>query len=48
MFLKSYHCTAPGKTLFTKLDPSLAIGFYCKTYDEFEKFCTFVENVSFN
>ena len=44
--IRSFHCHIPGKTSFAKLDPSLAIGFYCKSIDEFEQFCNFINNVS--
>nr|CAB3224203.1 cysteine protease ATG4A [Phallusia mammillata] len=35
----TYHCATPGKMLLTQLDPSLALGFVCKTRDSFEQLC---------
>jgi hypothetical protein len=32
---------------FEALDPSLALGFYCKTKDEFQEFCNFIDEVVF-
>jgi len=30
----SFHCGTPSKIAFNKLDPSIAIGFYCRTLNE--------------
>lgn len=35
----TYHCRAPQKIHFSDVDPSLAIGFYCRTKQEFEHWC---------
>jgi len=35
----TFHCENPSKTPFTKLDPSLAIGFLCSTLDDLNKLC---------
>jgi len=38
----SYHCAVPASRMsFSKLDPSMALGFFCKTEIEFEQFCEF-------
>ena len=42
---RSFHCTSPSKTAFTKLDPSLAIGFYCDTINDFDKLCEHIKMV---
>lgn len=41
----SFHCASPSKLAFSKLDPSIAIGFYCKSRDEFNEFCDFIKKV---
>jgi cysteine protease ATG4 len=41
----SFHCASPSKTAFSKLDPSLAIGFYCKSLKEFDDLCDTVRKV---
>ena len=35
----SYHCSHVASMPATNLDPSLAIGFYCRNKDDFENFC---------
>ena len=42
----SYHCDFPRKILFDDIDPSLALGFFIKTYDQFSKFCQHIQSVS--
>ncbi len=41
----TYHCENPSKIPFNKLDPSLAIGFYCATLKEVHSLCDFVKMV---
>lgn len=36
--LESYHCACPRKLAFESMDPSCALGFYCRTEADFEKF----------
>ncbi len=42
----SFHCASPSKTAFSKLDPSVAIGFYCQTLKDFDELCHYVKNVA--
>lgn len=35
----SYHCSTVRSMDFDSIDPSLAIGFYCRDKDDFEDFC---------
>jgi len=35
--LQTFHCMCPRKLSFTKMDPSCAIGFYCRTREELDK-----------
>lgn len=42
---KSFHCANAGRILFTKLDPSIAIGFYIKSLNELNSFCDLVKKV---
>ncbi|KAI8772153.1 cysteine protease ATG4B [Biomphalaria glabrata] len=36
----SYHCsTPPSRMIFSKLDPSIALGFYCKDEEDFNNWC---------
>jgi hypothetical protein len=38
----SYHClTPPSRMSFSKLDPSIAVGFYCETKEDLDNLCTF-------
>eukprot|EP01122_Echinamoeba_exundans_P012447 TRINITY_DN5199_c0_g1_i1.p1 TRINITY_DN5199_c0_g1~~TRINITY_DN5199_c0_g1_i1.p1 ORF type:complete len:948 (+),score=143.20 TRINITY_DN5199_c0_g1_i1:179-3022(+) len=39
----SYHVKIPQKMPFSSLDPSMAIGFLCRTLEEFEDFCNIHE-----
>ena len=36
--VESYHCNAPRKVRFDDMDPSVAIGFLCRTEEELEGF----------
>eukprot|EP00058_Branchiostoma_floridae_P021403 XP_002606893.1 hypothetical protein BRAFLDRAFT_126356 [Branchiostoma floridae] len=40
--LESFHCMNPRKMSIARMDPSCTIGFYCRTRDDFNKFCTTV------
>uniref|UniRef100_A0A7M5X195 Cysteine protease n=1 Tax=Clytia hemisphaerica TaxID=252671 RepID=A0A7M5X195_9CNID len=42
----SFHCQYPKKMSFEKMDPSCAIGFYCRTRADFENFCQEAKQVS--
>eukprot|EP00041_Stephanoeca_diplocostata_P009009 m.136480 g.136480 ORF g.136480 m.136480 type:complete len:396 (+) comp17572_c0_seq4:99-1286(+) len=41
----SYHCSSPRKIKFATIDPSLALGFLCRTKAELDNFFTFSETV---
>ncbi|RHZ46205.1 hypothetical protein Glove_629g19 [Diversispora epigaea] len=43
--LLTYHCDVPRKISISQLDPSMLLGFYCKTKDDFEDFCSRVEKI---
>ncbi|KAJ4834457.1 hypothetical protein Tsubulata_007911, partial [Turnera subulata] len=36
----SYHCDVPRRIPLDSIDPSLALGFYCRDKDDFDKFCS--------
>jgi len=44
----SYHCDFPRKILFDDIDPSLALGFFIKTNDQFNKFCQHIQSYKTN
>ena len=35
----SYHCSTAGRLPITRLDPSIALGFYCRNEEEVEDLC---------
>jgi len=43
---ESYHCSVPQKIHISEVDPSLAIGFYCHTKDEFDNLCSSITEIS--
>ncbi|ERN17015.1 cysteine protease ATG4 isoform X1 [Amborella trichopoda] len=44
----SYHCNVVRQMPFDTIDPSLAIGFYCRDKDDFEDFCTRAAEIASN
>ncbi|KAG8232564.1 hypothetical protein J437_LFUL008702 [Ladona fulva] len=44
--LQSFHCRSPRKMNLSRMDPSCCLGFYCKTYEDFNKFVKNVKPVS--
>jgi len=42
----SFHCTKPNKAPFNKLDPSLAIGFLCRSLNDLNRLYDFAKNTS--
>ncbi|CAG8722937.1 13830_t:CDS:2 [Cetraspora pellucida] len=44
--LSTFHCDTLRKIHISQLDPSMLLGFYCRTSDEFEDFCKRVEEIS--
>lgn len=43
---ETYHCSVPQKIHITEVDPSLAVGFYCHTKEEFENLCSTLVEIS--
>jgi cysteine protease ATG4 len=43
----SFHCRSPRKMKLTKMDPCCCIGFYCATKNDFDRFVSSVQPVSF-
>lgn len=41
--LQSYHCVYPKKIPFTSMDPSCALGFYCRTKEDYDTFLDSVQ-----
>ncbi|CAO3591338.1 unnamed protein product [Absidia cylindrospora] len=37
--LATYHCTIPRKLPISQVDPSMMLGFYCRTQQDFDIFC---------
>ncbi|CAG8782213.1 2210_t:CDS:10, partial [Dentiscutata erythropus] len=44
--LSTFHCDTIRKIHISHLDPSMLLGFYCRTADDFEDFCRRVEEIS--
>ncbi|KAI8993363.1 hypothetical protein BDB01DRAFT_776060 [Pilobolus umbonatus] len=44
--LSTYHCTTPRRIHISNLDPSMLIGFYCRTPNEFDIFCHQISMIS--
>jgi cysteine protease ATG4 len=42
---ETYHCRAPQKIHLSEVDPSLAVGFYCRDREDFEQFCVVVKQL---
>ncbi|RUS25914.1 hypothetical protein BC938DRAFT_471471 [Jimgerdemannia flammicorona] len=42
----TYHCDTPRKIHISHLDPSMLLGFYCRTRGEFDDFCARVMKVA--
>jgi len=42
---ETYHCNVPKKMQFEDMDPSLAVGFYCKSKDDFTDFCNRIDQL---
>jgi cysteine protease ATG4 len=43
---ETYHCSVPQKIHISEVDPSLAVGFYCHTKEEFDNLCNSIEEMS--
>jgi cysteine protease ATG4 len=43
----SYHCTIPRKINIANIDPSMLLGFYCRTLSEFNSLCDQLKMVYF-
>lgn len=42
----TYHCTIPRRIPIANLDPSMMLGFYCRTQRELDLFCDQIKTVS--
>ncbi|CAO3655727.1 unnamed protein product [Mucor hiemalis] len=42
----TYHCTVPRKINISNLDPSMLLGFYCRTQSDFEVLCDQLQLIS--
>jgi cysteine protease ATG4 len=42
----TYHCTIPRRIPISNLDPSMMLGFYCRTRKELDLFCDQIKTVS--
>jgi len=45
---ESYHCRIPQKMAIENIDPSLAVGFYCGTSNEFAELCSNLQMMNAN
>ncbi|KAI8342764.1 hypothetical protein BC941DRAFT_147858 [Chlamydoabsidia padenii] len=43
--LATYHCTIPRKIHISQLDPSMMLGFYCRTQEDFDIFCEQISQI---
>ncbi|KAI9252413.1 hypothetical protein BDA99DRAFT_521030 [Phascolomyces articulosus] len=44
--ISTYHCTIPRKIHISHLDPSMLLGFYCRTRQEFDDFCDHISQIA--
>ncbi|KAI9308725.1 hypothetical protein BJ944DRAFT_259709 [Cunninghamella echinulata] len=44
--LATYHCTIPRKIHISQIDPSMLLGFYCRTEDDFNTLCEQIEEIN--
>ncbi|CAO3618482.1 unnamed protein product [Mucor fragilis] len=44
----TYHCTIPRRIPIANLDPSMMLGFYCRTQRELDLFCDQIKTISQN
>lgn len=44
--LETYHCAIPRKIHISQLDPSMLLGYYCRTQADFDAFCERVSEVT--
>ncbi|KAG0173541.1 Cysteine protease atg4 [Apophysomyces sp. BC1015] len=42
----TYHCTIPRRIHISNLDPSMLLGFYCRTEEEFDIFCEQIQEIA--
>ena len=47
VWFQSFHCMSPRKMLFSKMDPSCTVGFYCRDRRDLQTFLEQVPDVSF-
>jgi len=45
-YLRSVQCPTPSQLDFSKIDPSLALGFYCRDRDDFISFCETITQIN--
>eukprot|EP01114_Cavostelium_apophysatum_P015951 TRINITY_DN4453_c0_g1_i1.p1 TRINITY_DN4453_c0_g1~~TRINITY_DN4453_c0_g1_i1.p1 ORF type:complete len:496 (+),score=70.04 TRINITY_DN4453_c0_g1_i1:179-1666(+) len=44
--VEAHHCQSPQKMPFPNIDPSIAVGFYCRTAAEFDQLCANLKSLS--
>ncbi|KAI9022167.1 hypothetical protein CLU79DRAFT_751450 [Phycomyces nitens] len=44
--LSTYHCAIPRKIHISQVDPSMLLGFYCQTQEDFDIFCSQISEIS--